>query len=102
MVPLPPPDEQRRVAGILNRAAKIERLRTQAARRRAQERLREFLPALFVNMFGDPATNSMGWEVHPLGEFCISAQYGTSRKADDGVGVGGLPVIRMGKRHIPW
>ncbi len=54
-VPLPPLDEQRRIAGILNRAAKIEQLQTQA-----QERLREFLPALFVNMFSDPAPTRWG------------------------------------------
>lgn len=44
----PPLTEQRRIVSILNRAAKIERLRTQA-----QERLREFIPALFMKMFGD-------------------------------------------------
>lgn len=42
-MPLPPLDEQRRIVGILNQAAKIERLRKQA-----QERLREFIPALFI------------------------------------------------------
>ena len=62
-VPLPPLDEQRRIVGILNRAAKIERLRAQAA-----ERLQEFIPALFVQMFGDPAENPMGWETRPLGD----------------------------------
>ena len=48
LVPLPPLDEQRRIVGILNRAAYVERLRA-----RAEERLREFIPALFVKMFGD-------------------------------------------------
>ena len=48
LVPLPPLDEQRRIVDILNRAARIE-----ALRRRAAERLREFVPALFVKMFGD-------------------------------------------------
>ena len=60
-VPLPSLDEQRRIVGILNRAAKIERLRA-----RAQERLREFTPALFVRMFGDPVENPMGWEMARL------------------------------------
>ena len=55
-IPLPPLDEQRRVVGILNRAAKIERLQA-----RAQERFREFVPALFVKIFGDPVENPMGW-----------------------------------------
>ena len=43
--PVAPLDEQRRIVAILSRAAKIERLRAQAA-----ERLREFGPALFDKM----------------------------------------------------
>ncbi len=88
-VPLPPLDEQRRIVGILNRAAKIERLRAKAA-----DRLREFVPALFIKMFGGPVENPMGWEVRMLEEICISAQYGTSKKASEHVG--GIPILRMG------
>ena len=88
-VPLPPLDEQRQIVGIVNRAAKIERLRA-----RAEERLREFVPALFVRMFGDPAQNPMGWEVRTPGECCASAQYGTSKKASERTG--GIPTLRMG------
>ena len=62
LIPLPPLDEQRRIVGILNRAAKIKRLREQA-----QERLREFAPALFVSMFGDPVENAKGWKRVHLG-----------------------------------
>lgn len=64
-LPLPPLNEQRRIVGILNRAARIERLR-----KRAQERLREFMPALFVKMFGDPVENPSGWQRRVLGELC--------------------------------
>jgi len=64
-LPLPPLDEQRRIVGILNRAARIERLRAQA-----QELLREFIPALFIKMFGDPATNPMKWLQTYLGDVC--------------------------------
>ena len=88
-VPLPPLDEQRRIAGILNRAAKIERLRA-----RAWARIREFIPALFLKTFGDPVENPMGWEVRTLGEYCTLTQYGTSKKANDRAE--GLPVLRMG------
>ena len=66
LIPLPGLDEQRRIVAILNRAAKIERLRSQA-----QERLRELIPTLFIKMFGDPAENSMGWEVRALSEICM-------------------------------
>ena len=65
LVPLPPLDEQRQIINILNRAARIERLR-----KRAQERLRELIPALFIKIFGDPATNPMEWEIRALGDLC--------------------------------
>ena len=64
-IPLPPLEEQRRIVDILDRTARIETLRAQAA-----ERLQEFVSALFVKMFGDPATNPMGWEVVRLGQLC--------------------------------
>lgn len=65
LIPLPTLNEQRRIVAILNRVAKIERLR-----KRAQERLREFMPALFVRMFGDPVENPMGWPMRVLGDLC--------------------------------
>ena len=60
---LPPLSEQRRIASILNRAAHIERLHIQAA-----DCFREFIPALFIKMFGDPVENPMGWSQKQLGD----------------------------------
>ena len=88
-IPLPPLDEQRRIVDILNRSARIDVLR-----RRAAERLREFVPALFIKLFGDPVDNPMGWPTERLGEFCVEAQYGTSQKANERGD--GVPVLRMG------
>ena len=65
LIPLPPLDEQRRIVATLNRAAKIERLHAQAT-----ERLREFVPALFLKMFGDPTHNSKGWQTARVGDVC--------------------------------
>ena len=90
-VPLPPPEEQRRIVGILNRAARIE-----ALRRRASERLREFVPALFVKMFGDPVENPMGWDVRPMADLVKEFRYGTSRKCFDSAdSEDGLPILRV-------
>ena len=90
-VPHPPLEEQRRVVDILNRAARIEALRAQAA-----ERLREFVPALFIKMFGDPVENPMGWEVRPLADLMKEFRYGTSRKCYDSAGSeDGVPVLRI-------
>ena len=62
-VPFPSLDEQRRIAGILNRAARIENLCA-----RVDKYLRNFILALFVKMFGDPIENPMGWERGRLGD----------------------------------
>ena len=58
LIPLPPLDEQQRIVDILNRAAKIERLRAQAA-----EKSREFIPALFIKMFGSENPDTKNWPV---------------------------------------
>ncbi len=68
-VPLPTLGEQRRIAGILNRASRIERLRARTA-----NHLREFIPALFIKMFGDPIENPIRWERRRLGG--VSEVYG--------------------------
>lgn len=89
LVPVPSLPEQRRIVDLLSRAEGIVRLR-----REAEKKAAELIPALFLDMFGDPATNSKGWPVGTVGEAIESADYGSSSKAtSDGVG---LPMIRMG------
>ena len=61
-IPFPPLDEQRRIVGLLDRAAEIRR-RADAARAKA----RAIIPALFLDTFGDPATNPKRWPVAELG-----------------------------------
>ncbi len=85
-VPLPPLDEQRRIVGILNRTDKIEPLRARAA-----ERLRKFIPALFVQMFGDPAENPMGWETACLGKVGTIIGGGTPRRNNAAYFGGSIP-----------
>lgn len=63
LVPVPPLEEQRRIVGLLDRAAEIRR-RADAARAKA----RAIIPALFLDTFGDPATNPKGWPVVTLGD----------------------------------
>ena len=79
LIPLPPLGEQRRIVGILNRAAKIERLRA-----RARELMEEFMPSLFVRMFGDPVENPLGWDVARLGEVIQGFEAGKNVKAGSG------------------
>ncbi|MBZ0125579.1 MAG: restriction endonuclease subunit S [Rhodocyclaceae bacterium] len=58
VIPVPPLPEQRRIVDLLSRAEGIVRLRHEAEKKTA-----ELIPALFLDMFGDPATNPKGWEV---------------------------------------
>jgi type I restriction enzyme S subunit len=79
--PLPPLDEQRRIVGLLDRAAEIRR-RADAARAKA----RAIIPALFLDTFGDPATNPKGWPETQLSEvLATTLSYGsmTSPRASD-------------------
>lgn len=60
-LPLPSIDDQREIVDLLSRAEGIVRLQ-----REAQKKAAEIIPALFVEMFGDPATNPKGWPTAPL------------------------------------
>lgn len=62
-MPVPPIPEQKRIVDILDRASGIQRLR-----KAADDKVRELVPALFVDMFGDPASNPKGWETKSLKE----------------------------------
>lgn len=62
-VPLPPLDEQKRIAAILDHADELRR-----KRQRAIDRLNQLGQAIFHDMFGDPATNPKGFEALPLGD----------------------------------
>ena len=65
-IPLPPLAEQKRIAGILDAADALR-----AKRREALAQLDTLLQATFLDMFGDPVTNPMGWEVRSLGDLAI-------------------------------
>lgn len=62
LLPVPPLEEQRHIVDILSRAEGIVRLR-----REAQKKAAELIPALFIDMFGDPVTNPKGWKTELLG-----------------------------------
>ena len=56
-VPLPTLDEQKRIATTLDQADTLRRLR-----QRVLDKLNTLGKSIFYEMFGDPATNPMGWQ----------------------------------------
>jgi len=88
-IPLPPLAEQKRIAGILDAADALR-----AKRRESLAQLDALLQSTFLDMFGDPVANPMGWEVKALADFCKT-------------GTGGTPSRKEMKRYyedgtIPW
>lgn len=80
-VPLPPLEEQRRIAAILDKADAIRRKRKQAI-----QYTEELLRSTFLEMFGDPVANPKGWEIIELGEelaFLTSGSRGWAKYYSD-------------------
>jgi type I restriction enzyme S subunit len=77
-IPLPPLSEQERLVDLLSRAENIVRMR-----REAEQKAKEIIPALFLDMFGDPARNEKRWERQHLGEIVRSIDSGKSPKCED-------------------
>ena len=66
-IPLPPLPVQQKIADVLDQASAL------IEKRKAQiEKLDLLVKAQFVEMFGDPVTNPMGWEVNGTPSFVCS------------------------------
>jgi type I restriction enzyme S subunit len=71
-IPLPPLEEQKRIAQILDKADEIRQKRKQAIQLTEQ-----LLKSTFLDMFGDPVINPKGWEVKKLGDLITIKGGGT-------------------------
>ena len=88
-IPLPPLDEQKRIAAILDKADAIRRKRQQAI-----QLADDFLRSVFLDIFGDPVTNPKGWEVKSLKDISKIqiGPFGTQLHKEDYI-EGGIPLI---------
>ena len=74
-IPFPPLAEQKRIAGILDAADALR-----AKRREALAQLDTLLQSTFLDMFGDPVTNPMGWEIEGFDNWLDNIDSGWSPK----------------------
>lgn len=115
-VPLPPLEEQRRIAEILDKADSLIQ-----KRKASIAKLDELLQATFIDMFGDPVTNPKGWDlevwqnileikngrsqknvINPQGKYPICGSGGIMGYADDWITPSGSVIIgRKGNINKP-
>ena len=83
-IPLPPLDEQRRIATTLDKVTNLI-----SKHRRQLDKLDELAKARFVEMFGDPESNDKNWDLVTIGQVLASCEAGwsgngTQRKRERG------------------
>ena len=90
LIPLPPIEVQIKIANNLNTCSKIIK--------KHNKQLNNFdllIKSRFIEMFGDPVQNPMGWEVKKLGDMCSAIMNGTTPKGGEQVYVeNGITFLR--------
>ena len=95
-IPLPPIAEQNRIARILDAADALR-----AKRREALAQLDTLIQSTFLDMFGDPVTNSMGWEIEGFDSWLDNIDSGWSPKCLNRKAlVGEWGVLKLGS--VTW
>lgn len=97
-VPLPPLEEQRRIAAILDKADAVRRKRQSAI-----ALTEELLRSAFLEMFGDPGKNPHQWTTSCIGniaEFVTDGTHQTPIRSDNGVMLLSARNIKNGHINI--
>ena len=89
-IPLPPLPEQKRIAEILDAADALR-----AKRREALAQFDTLLQSTFLDMFGDPVTNPMGWVEMAFGDIATDTKLGMVRSSKEFGLDFGIPYVRM-------
>jgi type I restriction enzyme, S subunit len=94
-IPLPPLEEQRRIAAILDKAHEI-----QVADRKRRETLGRFQASYFRYLFGEPSKANENWSLKTISSCCKSIQtgpFGSLLHQSDYI-QGGIPILNP--KHI--
>ncbi|APH73424.1 restriction endonuclease subunit S [Aquibium oceanicum] len=87
-IPLPPLDEQKRIAAILDKADQLRQKRRQAI-----ALLDSLTQSIFLEMFGDPVSNPKEWAKEKLADVADFLSGGTPSKSSPSFWVGQIPWV---------
>lgn len=90
LVPVPPLGTQRKIVAILNKVEAAQRLRAEA-----DALVQDLVQSVFLEMFGDPISNPLGWEKQKLGDLCVIRRGASPRPIKNYLG-GTVPWIKIG------
>lgn len=91
-VPVPPLPKQRHIAAILNQADALR-----AKRREALAQLDSLTQSIFIEMFGDPASNSLNLPLASLSELGSWHSGGTPPRGEERYFIGDIPWFSSGE-----
>jgi len=94
--PVVAPSEQSRIVDLLDEADRLRRLRREADAKAAR-----ILPVLFLKMFGDPATNPMGWSLASFANTFDDTTAGNEKlQSSQFLKAGKIAVVDQGQSQI--
>ena len=77
-IPLPPLDDQKRIAHLLGNVEGLINRRKQHL-----QQLDDLIKSVFLEMFGDPVRNERGWDIQPCEKAVLDISSGTSYGGED-------------------
>ena len=99
-LPLPPLDEQKRIADVLDKASEL------ITKRKEQIRLMdELAKSLFIEMFGDPVENPMGWDIVNIEDMCseiVDCPHSTPIHSDVPTNYPSIRTSELQHGYINW
>lgn len=95
-IPLPPLEEQKRMAAILDAADDLRK-----KRRESLAELDALIQSTFLEMFGDPVINPMGWDVVRLGDVTSIGSGAGFPERFQGSQVADYPFYKVSDMNLP-
>lgn len=99
-IPYPDLERQEEIANMLDKVAFMIEVR-----KIELKKLDEFIKARFVELFGDPVSNNMGWATMPLEKACssiVDCPHSTPSYTDDDTGYMCIRTSIVKKNKILW